>query len=105
MSYHWGYLAIIGVFVALSVVVFRLSLGAYHRRYFFHKALKLAFWHTLGWFVLNTSCVCLVFWLVCLVYATSAWLATLLGWFLWWLLSQTLIAGGMRILDRLLENL
>jgi hypothetical protein len=49
----WVWLVIVGIFAVLGVVVFRFSFWAYHRRYFFDKALKLAFWRTVGWLVLN----------------------------------------------------
>ena len=93
-----------GILVALGVVVFRFSFWAYHRRYFFNKALKLAFWRTIGWLVLYGGSFWLVFWLVSVLFPNSGWQAYLAVCVLWWLLSKTLLAGGLYLLDRLLEN-
>lgn len=101
----WAWLVIAGVFAVLSVVVFRVSFDAYDdRRYFFNKALKLAFWRTLGWLALNGGSFCIVFWLINLIFPESGWWAYLAGGGVWWLLSNTLLAAGMHILDYRLEK-
>jgi hypothetical protein len=100
----WAWFVIAGIFVALSVVVFRFSFWAYHRRYFFDKALKLAFWRTVGWLVLNGGAFGIIFWLITLAFPARGWVPYLVGCAVWWFLSETLLAAGMQILDRLLEN-
>ncbi len=100
----WTWLVIVGIFGVLSVVIFRFSFGAYHRRYFFNKALQLAFWRTLGWLVLNGGSFLVIFWLISVSLSTSGWLPYLVGCGVWWLLSNTLLAAGMQLVDRLLEN-
>jgi hypothetical protein len=100
----WAWLVIVGIFAVLSVVVFRFSFGAYHRRYFFDKALKLAFWRTVGWLVLNGGSFWIVFWVISLAFPESGWLPYLVGYGVWWLLSSTLLTAGLQVLDRLLEN-
>jgi hypothetical protein len=101
---RWAWLVIAGIFTLLSVVVFRFSFSAYHRRYFFDKALKLAFWRTAGWLILNGGAFWIIFWLISLAFPARGWLPYLVGCGVWWLLSETLLAAGLRILDRLLEN-
>jgi hypothetical protein len=100
----WAWLVIVGIFGVLSMVVFRFSFLAYHRRYFLDKALQLAFWRTIGWLVLNGGSFCIVFWLISKAFPTSGWLAYLVGCGVWGLLSNTLLAAGLQVLDRLLEN-
>lgn len=100
----WAWGVIVGVFALLSGVVFRFSFFAYHRRYFYDRALKLAFWRTVGWLVLSGGSFLILFLLLSLVFPASGWWAYLVGCGLWWVLSKTILAVGMQILDRLLEN-
>jgi hypothetical protein len=100
----WAWLVIMGIFAVLSVVVFRFSFWAYHRRYFFNRAIVLAFWRTLGWLVLNGGAFWIVFWLISLAFPTSGWRAYLVGCVAWWFLSKTLLAAGLQLLDHVLEN-
>lgn len=100
----WAWLVIVGIFTVLSVVVFRFSFGAYHQRYFYNKALKLAFWRTVGWLVLNGGAFSILFGLLSLAFPGKGWVPYLVGGAVWWLLSQTVLSAGLRLLDRLLEN-
>lgn len=99
-----AWFVIMGIFGVLGVLVFRFSFDTYHRRYFFNRALQLAFWRTLGWLVLNGGSFFVVFWLTSVALPTRSWLAYLIGCSVWWLLSKTLLAAGLQLLDRLLEN-
>ena len=100
----WPWFVIIGAFAVLSAVVFRFSFWAYHLRYFFDKTLKLAFWRAAGWLALNLGAFWIIFWLVSLAFPNRSWLPYLVGCGMWWFLSNTLLAAGLQLLDRLLEN-
>lgn len=100
----WNWIVALVTVVVVSGVVFWFSFGSYHRRYFFDKALQLALWRTLGWVVLYGGSVALVVWLVSAL-APIGWLRYLIGGAVWWLLSETVLAAGVRLLDRALENL
>ena len=100
----WAWLAVVGIFAVLSVVVFRFSFWAYHRRYFFNKAIVLAFWRTVGWLLLHGGSFWIVFWSISMAFPTSGWWSYLVVCVVWWLLSKTLLAAGLHLLDRLLEN-
>lgn len=105
----WSKLVITGVFGVLvfgvlGVMVFNFSLQAYHRRYFFDKALKLAFCRTLAWLVLNGGSFLVIFWLISVFFpTTSGWLLYLIdlvGLVVWNFLSD----AGMGLVDYLLEK-
>lgn len=100
----WNWLVAIITLVIVGGFVFRFSFGSYHRRYFFDKALQLALWRTVGWLVLYGGSVGVVFWLVSLAWPVG-WLRYLVGSAVWWLLSETVLAAGLKLLDRALENL
>lgn len=100
----WAWLVIVGIFAALSMMVFWFSFSAYHRRYFFDKALKLALWRTFGWLVLNGGTFSILFWVLLLAFPGRGWLPYLVGGTVWGLLSQTVLSAGLQLLDRLLEN-
>ena len=98
----WDWLLIVGVLVVVIVPVFWLSFTGYQRRYFFGKALKLAIVRTVGWLVLYGGSFALVFWLISQVW-TAGWLRYVVGSFVWWLLTESVLALGWRFFDRLLE--
>lgn len=100
----WTWVVIVGLFAFSSVIVFWLSFTAYHRRYFSGKAIKLALLRTIGWLILNGGAFWLLFTLVSLIFPSGSWLPYLVGSGAWWLLSQTVLALGMKILDQMLVN-
>ncbi|MCL4805325.1 MAG: hypothetical protein KJ046_13565 [Anaerolineae bacterium] len=100
----WSWLVIVAVFAVLTVVVFKLSFEAYLRRYFFDKALRLSLLRTTVWLILNGSTFCFIFWLITRWFPDRGWLAYLVGTFVWWLLSETILAIGMQLFDQLLEK-
>lgn len=100
----WSWLIIVAVFALLTVVVFRLSLETYHRRYFLDKAISLSLLRTAVWLILNGGTFLIVFWLITRWFPDRSWLAYLVGTFVWWLLSKSILAIGMQLFDQFLEK-
>lgn len=103
-SSPWNWLIVLGVFAVLGIMVFKFSFDAYYRRYFYGKALKLAFWRTVGWLVLSGVSFVIVFWPLSILFPKSSWWAYLIGWTVWGILSETVVAAGVHILDAFLEK-
>lgn len=99
----WDIILLIIVFAVVGVGVFHLYFSAYHRRYFSGKAMQLAAVKTVGLLVLWGGSFWIVFWLVSQV-LPPGWLRYLVGGGVWWLLSQTVVMLGWKLLDRVLDN-
>jgi hypothetical protein len=62
----------------------------------------LALLRTVGGLVLYGGSLALALWLISSLLPLG-WLRYLVGSGIWWLLSETVVAGGMKLLDRILE--
>jgi hypothetical protein len=100
----WNWILTTGMLLILGIAIFWLSIQRYERRYFTGKALQLALLRTLGWLAWYGGSILLVYWLTGL-FLPSAWLHYLAAGGLWWLLSETILAWGWELFDRLLEVL
>lgn len=100
----WNWLVTVGIALVLGSAIFWLSLHHYHRRYFFDKALQLAFLRTVGWLLMYGGSAALLYWLSALV-TPVGWLRYLVMGCAWWLLSETVLAFAWQGFDRLLEVL
>jgi uncharacterized membrane protein len=104
MSPPWDIVVIVAVLAVAGAAVFYLRLGAYHRRYFFDKALQLALITTLAWLIFFGGAFALVFWLVSF-FVPAGWLRIVVGVGVWWLLNQTVLTFGWEFVDRWLNAL
>jgi len=100
----WNWVATGVILALLGLAIFWLSIQRYERRYFSGKALQLALLRTLGWLGWYGGSILLVYWLTGL-FLPPGWLHYLAAGGLWWLLSETLLAWGWELIDRLLEVL
>ncbi|RPH63061.1 MAG: hypothetical protein EHM81_00920 [Chloroflexi bacterium] len=98
----WDKVLFAGLLLVFGAAIFWFSFSGYHRRYFFDKALLLALLRTLGGLVLYGGSLALALWLISSL-LPFGWLRYLVGGGIWWLLSETVVAGGMKLLDRILE--
>ena len=99
---RWDNVLFGGLLLVFGIAIFWLSLSHYHRRYFSDKALQLALLRTIGALALYGSSLALAFWLVTML-PSLGWLRYLVGGCVWWLLSETVVAWGVKFLDRVLE--
>ena len=98
----WDWI-VIGVSLAVAAAaLFVFSFGAYHRRYFFDRALRLALLRTVGWLVLYGGTFALVFWLLSRAWP-AGWTRYVVGGAAWWVVKEAVLGFAWRLYDAWLE--